>query len=89
MAFVACKLHQLHPNWAEEKKRSYVRHSMREYEIHKQLQHSHIVRLRNVFEVDENTLCTVLDLCEGQDLDALLRASPCLPEREPFTSQSI
>lgn len=55
---------------------------MREYEIHKELNHINIVRLRNVFEVDENTFCTVLDLCEGHDLDILLKTNRYLPERE-------
>jgi tousled-like kinase len=34
---VACKIHQLNDEWPEEKKANYVRHAMREYDIHKQL----------------------------------------------------
>lgn len=32
---VACKIHQLNPQWPEEKKQSYTRHATREYNIHK------------------------------------------------------
>ena len=36
---VACKIHQLNPQWSEVKKASYVKHSVREYHIHKKLKH--------------------------------------------------
>ena len=32
---MACKIHQLNPHWSEPKKQSYVKHAVREYEIHK------------------------------------------------------
>jgi len=31
------------------------RHALREYNIHKQLDHPHIVRLYDVFEIDNNS----------------------------------
>ncbi|KAL2634507.1 hypothetical protein R1flu_005986 [Riccia fluitans] len=80
--YVACKLHGLNAQWGEEKKRSYVRHAVREYNIHKGLIHSHIVRLWDIFEIDQNTFCTVLEYCSGKDLDATLKATPSLPERD-------
>ncbi|XP_038692286.1 serine/threonine-protein kinase TOUSLED [Tripterygium wilfordii] len=80
--YVACKLHGLNAQWSEEKKRSYIRHAIREYEIHKTLVHHHIVRLWDTFEIDQNTFCTVLEYCSGKDLDAVLKATPMLPERE-------
>ncbi|OAE27896.1 hypothetical protein AXG93_2334s1200 [Marchantia polymorpha subsp. ruderalis] len=80
--YVACKLHGLNAQWGEEKKRSYVRHAVREYNIHKGLIHSHIVRLWDIFEIDANTFCTVLEYCSGKDLDATLKATPSLPERD-------
>lgn len=36
---VACKIHQLNGQWSELKKASYVKHSVREYHIHKKLHH--------------------------------------------------
>ncbi|XP_052112777.1 serine/threonine-protein kinase TOUSLED [Arachis duranensis] len=80
--YVACKLHGLNPQWSEEKKQSYMRHAIREYNIHKSLVHHHIVRLWDIFEIDQNTFCTVLEYCSGKDLDAVLKATPILPEKE-------
>ncbi|KAL2557326.1 Serine/threonine-protein kinase TOUSLED [Forsythia ovata] len=80
--YVACKLHSLHAQWSEDKKQSYIRHAIREYNIHKTLVHPHIVRLWDIFEIDPNTFCTVLEYCSGKDLDAVLKATPVLPERE-------
>ncbi|KMT04990.1 hypothetical protein BVRB_7g171520 [Beta vulgaris subsp. vulgaris] len=80
--YVACKLHGLNPQWSEEKKQSYIRHAIREYNIHKTLVHNNIVRLWDTFEIDQNTFCTVLEFCSGKDLDAVLKATPVLPEKE-------
>ncbi|XP_076944039.1 serine/threonine-protein kinase TOUSLED-like [Bidens hawaiensis] len=80
--YVACKLHGLNANWSEDKKQSYIRHAIREYNIHKTLVHHHIVRLWDIFEIDQNTFCTILEYCSGKDLDAVLKATPVLPERE-------
>lgn len=67
---VACKIHQLNSSWSELKKASYVKHSVREYHIHKKLHHPRIVQLLDIFEIDNNTFATVLELCQGGDLDA-------------------
>lgn len=82
MTVVACKIHQLNSQWNDFKKQSYVKYAIREYEIHKQLRHPHIVSLRDIFEIDNNTFATVLELCEGKDLDSHLREHQVLPERE-------
>ncbi|KAK1418925.1 hypothetical protein QVD17_28078 [Tagetes erecta] len=80
--YVACKLHGLNANWSEDKKQSYIRHAIREYNIHKTLVHHNIVRLWDIFEIDQNTFCTILEYCSGKDLDAVLKATPILPEKE-------
>ncbi|MBA0821684.1 hypothetical protein Goarm_018526, partial [Gossypium armourianum] len=87
--YVACKLHGLNAQWSEDKKQSYIRHAIREYYIHKTLVHRHIVRLWDIFEIDHNTFCTVLEYCSGKlsqplgkDLDAVLKATLVLPEKE-------
>lgn len=64
--YVACKLHGLNAQWSEEKKQSYIRHAIREYNIHKTLVHNHIVRLWDIFEIDQNTFCTILEYCSGK-----------------------
>lgn len=79
---VACKIHQLASNWAEDKKRNFIRHAMREYHIHKDLRHPRVVRMLNIFEIDDNSFGTVLQYCDGCDLDAYLRSRSLLPERE-------
>ncbi|AED92907.1 unnamed protein product [Arabidopsis thaliana] len=80
--YVACKLHGLNAQWSEEKKQSYIRHANRECEIHKSLVHHHIVRLWDKFHIDMHTFCTVLEYCSGKDLDAVLKATSNLPEKE-------
>ncbi|CAN8244239.1 unnamed protein product [Cochlearia groenlandica] len=80
--YVACKLHGLNAQWSEEKKQSYIRHALRESNIHRSLVHPHIVRLWHTFEIDLNTFCTVLEYCSGKDLDAVLKATHLLSEKE-------
>lgn len=66
--YVACKLHRLNEQWSKDKKETYIRHAMREVDIHKSLVHCHIVRLWGIFEIDHNTFCTVLEYCSGKIL---------------------
>ena len=70
---MAVKIHQLNSAWHESKKASYVRHAVREYNIHKSLRHARVVGLLDIFEIDVNTFATVLELCRGRDLDAHLK----------------
>ncbi len=85
LQFVAVKIHQLNPGWGEAKKQAYVRHAVRECSIHKDLQHPCIVALHDIFEIDAETFATVLELCEGGDLEGYLRDRGTLPEREART----
>ncbi len=39
------------------------------------LHHPHIVALMDILEIDNNTFATVLDFCDGPDLDTTLRES--------------
>ena len=50
-----------------------LRHAIREYNIQKKLNHPRIVRLYDVFEIDANSFCTVLEYCDGHDLDFYLK----------------
>lgn len=79
---VAVKIHQLSSQWSEAKKASYVKHSVREYHIHRALHHPRIVSLLDIFEIDNNTFATVLELCVGGDLEAYVKCHETLPERE-------
>ena len=82
MREVACKLHQLSPQWSEARKQTYVRHAQRECMIHKRLSHPNVVEMIDVFEVDRDSFCTGLELCTGDDLDARLKAQGPIAERE-------
>jgi len=79
---VACKIHELNPQWNDEKKLNYMKHATREYEIQKKLSHPRIVRLIDVFEVSKDGFCTVLEHCDGGDLEQALKERKTLPERE-------
>ena len=72
MTFRAVKIHQLDPRWSDDKKRSYTRHVSREYDIHRNVSHPRIVGLLDVFEIDHDSFATVLENCEGGDLDEAL-----------------
>jgi tousled-like kinase len=84
MQIVAVKIHSLHAAWSDDRKRSYTRHALREYQIHKQLLHPRIVRLFDVFEIDDSSFATVLEYCDGNDLETHLQLQPSkvLSERE-------
>ncbi|KAK2884737.1 serine/threonine-protein kinase tousled-like 2 isoform X1 [Channa argus] len=80
--YVAIKIHQLNKNWREEKKENYRRHACREYRIHKELDHPRIVKLYDYFSLDTDSFCTVLEYCEGNDLDFYLKQNKLMTEKE-------
>jgi len=82
---VAVKVHQLNPSWSESRKHSYIKHVTREYTIHRELNHSRVVRLYDVFEIDVNSFATVLELCRGTDLDEKLKTLKQIPEKDAKT----
>lgn len=79
---VAVKIHQLDPRWPDSKKENYTKHVSREYEIHRNVRHPRIVSLYDVFEIDTDSFATVLEFCDGTDLDTLLKTKRRLPERD-------
>lgn len=79
---VAVKIHQLNPQWSEERKQSYIRHVTREYNIHKDMKHPRVVQLFDVFEIDVNSFATVLEFCKGIDLDEKLKRQKTIPEKD-------
>nr|XP_061807290.1 serine/threonine-protein kinase tousled-like 2 isoform X2 [Nerophis lumbriciformis] len=80
--YVAVKIHQLNKNWREEKKQNYHKHACREYRIHKELDHPRIVKLYDYFSLDTDSFCTVLEYCEGNDLDFYLKQNKLMTEKE-------
>eukprot|EP00300_Choanocystis_sp_HF-7_P026088 c2867_g1_i1.p1 GENE.c2867_g1_i1~~c2867_g1_i1.p1 ORF type:complete len:593 (+),score=128.01 c2867_g1_i1:1-1779(+) len=82
LRYVACKIHQLNSQWTEQKKENYLRHATREYTIQRKINHRRFVQLYDVFKIDSKSFCTVLELCEGSDLDTYLKTHETLSERE-------
>ncbi|KAM3186092.1 hypothetical protein ACTXT7_005052 [Hymenolepis weldensis] len=80
--YVACKIHQLNATWPKDKKDNYIKHALREIEIHKTLNHQRIVKVFDVFDIDHDAFCTVQEYCEGNDLDFFLKQNKVIPERE-------
>ena len=40
------------------------------------------MKLYDVFEIDNNSFCTVLEYCDGNDLDFVLKQNQIIPEKE-------
>ncbi|PAV84329.1 hypothetical protein WR25_19432 [Diploscapter pachys] len=80
--YVACKIHHVNKDWKEEKKANYVKHAMREKDIHKTLDHCRIVKLYDLFTIDNHSFCTVLEYCPGNDLDFYLKQNKQISEKE-------
>lgn len=80
--YVACKIHHVNKEWKEDKKANYVKHAMREKDIHKSLDHPRIVRLFDLFTIDNDSFCTVLEYCDGNDLDFYLKQHKQIAEKE-------
>lgn len=59
-----------------------MKHAMREKDIHKTLDHPRIVRLFDLFTIDNHSFCTVLEYCDGNDLDFYLKQNKQIPEKE-------
>ena len=79
------RIHAFGDQWSEERKKSYIKHALREYQIHKALNHPRVVQLSDVFEIDHASFCTVLDYCDGKDLETYLQTQKTLAEKEART----
>lgn len=75
-------MHQLNPLWSEHNKSQYIKHALRETQTHRSLNHPNIVKLFETFELDANTLCTILEYCNGPDLSCYLKQNKLLQEKD-------
>ncbi|KAI3906165.1 hypothetical protein MKW92_007907 [Papaver armeniacum] len=80
--YVACKLHGLNAQWSEEKKQSYIRHAIREYNIHKTLVHHHIVRCGTSLKSTTTHFAPFWNIAVGKILTQFLKEHLYSPERE-------
>lgn len=58
LRYTALKIHQLNPTWPEEKKSNYIKHALRETQIHQSLDHARIVKVYDVFNIDNDSCAT-------------------------------
>lgn len=65
---VACKIHHFDDSWSDQVKDDYIKHALRENEIHKELNNRRVVKHYDTVEIDHNSFCTILELCSGPDL---------------------
>ncbi|KFO26291.1 Serine/threonine-protein kinase tousled-like 1 [Fukomys damarensis] len=80
--YAAMKIHQLTKSWRDEKKESYHKYAYRKYRIHKELDHPRTVKLYDYFSMDTDMFYTVLEYCEGNDLDFYLKQHKRMSEKE-------
>uniref|UniRef100_A0A8W7PU31 Protein kinase domain-containing protein n=1 Tax=Anopheles coluzzii TaxID=1518534 RepID=A0A8W7PU31_ANOCL len=66
--YVACKVHQLNKDWKEDKKANYIKCALREYNIHKALDHPRVVKLCDVFYINAPSFCCVLESCRRSSI---------------------
>jgi tousled-like kinase len=79
---VACKLHQLNQNWKDEIKDNYIKHTIRENQIHQEFNHHNIVKHYGTIDIDNNSFCTILEYCTGPDLATYLQKNKNIQEKE-------
>eukprot|EP00760_Papus_ankaliazontas_P029087 PhM_4_TR4133/c0_g1_i1/m.69875/K08864/TLK; tousled-like kinase len=80
--FVALKIHTVSPEWPEERRRNYIRHSRRECEVHLQLDHHSVIQLYDVCALNDNTFMSVMEFSQGQDLDTYLKRNGTIRETD-------
>ena len=79
---VACKIHELNSSWSNTLRDCYIKHAIRENDIYKQIKHSKVVNHYDTFEIDQNSFCSVLEICSGPDLYTYLKLHKVIPEKE-------
>ena len=80
--YIAIKFHQLNTSWPEAIKSNYIKHALRENNIHRELNHPRIVKHFDTLEIDNNCFCTVLEYCPGEDLHQYLKKCKTFTEKE-------
>ena len=79
---LAVKFHSLNSSWPEVLKINYIKHALRENQIHREVNHPRIVKHYDTLEIDNNCFCTILEYCPGEDLHNYLKKHKSLTEKE-------
>ena len=80
--YVAVKVHQMNAKWNFVVRNNFIKHTDRENKAFQSLSHPNIVKYYDTIEIDELSYGTVLEYCEGFDLDYMLKKNGQLPEKD-------
>ncbi|KAK6591203.1 hypothetical protein RS030_101630 [Cryptosporidium xiaoi] len=77
----AAKIHELTPDMTEHERIVCVERVSNEIKLHRDLKHPNIVNMLHCFEVDNDRLVTIMELCDGPDLDTFIKTNGYIPEK--------
>ena len=69
MEYVVIKMQYLEKNWSSEAREAFIKYAIRENKVFRNIEHEHIVKYLDTIEINDYSTCTVLEYCEGEDLD--------------------
>ncbi|KAJ1612744.1 protein kinase [Cryptosporidium canis] len=79
-SITAAKIHELTPDMTEHERMVCVERVSNEIKLHRDLKHPNIVNMLHCFEVDNDRLVTIMELCDGPDLDTFIKTNGVIPE---------
>jgi tousled-like kinase len=85
LRYVACKIHQLNKSWKNNVRLNYVKHALRENQVLKALEHKNILSHFDSVEIDPETFASILEYCDGKDLETYIRMQKMIPEKEALS----
>ncbi|KAF7458254.1 protein kinase [Cryptosporidium felis] len=80
-SITAAKIHELTSDMTEHERIVCVERVSNEIKLHRDLKHPNIVNMLHCFEVDNDRLVTIMELCHGPDLDTFIKANGSIPEK--------
>jgi tousled-like kinase len=81
--YVALKVHRPDLKIDTQLRQSIMRHITRENEVYSRLDHPNIVQFFGYFNLEHTqAFCTILEYCEGPDLDHQLKKKGSFPEKQ-------
>lgn len=82
MKMVAVKIYEFAKNMTDPQRSAYVKREEQKHKLHKELQHPRLVTLFDGFGISNDAFATVLELCDGDTLDAYMKKHGPLPEKD-------
>ena len=69
-------------NWPSETREKFIKYAIRENNVFRNLNHPNIVKYKDTIEINDYSILTVLEYCEGGDLDMQLKKRNSFTEKE-------